>query len=323
MINVSIIIPTYNSADYLPETIESVLSQDYKDIEIIVVDDMSTDNTRDIISDIGSDKIRYVCLDKNHGGPSRPRNIGVKEAKGEYIALCDSDDLFVNGRIHSAVELLQKFPEVGLVFTNAEKFEDKTNRIIGNFLTGYDLFWALPKKNVLSNSYIIETNAAHECLYYENYINTSGVTIRKSVFDQIGHFDESLANGDDRDMWFHITRVLPIGFIDRIGVKIRVREGSISRRGPSLFQNRIKVIEKQLQQVDSSKLRKRCYDIIASQNYSLGYHYQVNGKFKDAKKYYIRSLKYSYKWNTIKALVITIMGAKVFFTLKKYLSSGN
>jgi len=244
---VSVVIPTYNAAKYLPETINSVLEQDFDDLEIIVVDDKSTDNTKKVLNEIGSDKIRYYRLEENHGGPSLPRSIGVKEAKGEFIALCDSDDLFAPGRLSSAVKFLRNYPELGMVFTDEQKFDGATGKDLGNFLEGYEIFHTLPRKEVAGNCFVIASDDAFSCLFFENYVMPSGVTVRSSIFKDIGCFDETLTNGDDRDMWFRITRKYPIGFINKIGFRYRVRASSISGRGPSLAENRTRVLRKQIE----------------------------------------------------------------------------
>lgn len=317
MPTVSVIIPAYNAENYILETIESILTQSYKDFEIIVVDDKSTDNTKNIVMQIASDKIRYFCLDENHSGPSRPRNIGIKLALGKYIAFCDSDDLYTPNRLKSAVNFLESNGDLGMIFTDEQQFDDKTGKELGNFLHGYNLFHSLSKKKINENLYIIKSEDAFNCLFYENYILTCGVTCRRSIFTKIGYFDESLTNGDDRDMWFRITRKFSIGFIDDIGFRYRVREGSISGRGPELAVNRSKVIQKQINEGLPLRLQNRCRQIIAANTYGIGYYYQKEGKMSDARKYYIDSIKKKINLLAIKGLFITFLGRKIYFWLKK------
>lgn len=318
MPKVSVVIPAYNSAKYLPETIESIISQSFKDIEIIIVDDASTDNTSDIIARINSSDIRYVRLEENHGGPSRPRNIGIQKAKGEFIAFCDSDDLFVPGRLSTAIKFLRNNPDMGMVFTDAQKFDEITGADIGgNFLNGYNLFHALPKKEVAKNCFAISSKDAYSCLFFENYILTCGVTVRASVFQKVGYFDETITNGDDKDMWFRISKDYPIGFIDKIGFKYRKRGNSISTRGPELAINRSKVIQKQLNNNISPSLQKRCHEMIANNTYGIGYYYQSRGEMENARKHYCQSLVESFNWPALRGLFISILGKKIYFVLKK------
>ncbi len=88
---VSVVVSTYNRADLIGETIQSILNQTYRNLELIIVDDGSTDSTREVVRGFGDWRIRYIFTD-NWGGPARPRNIGIKRAKGEYVAFCDDDD---------------------------------------------------------------------------------------------------------------------------------------------------------------------------------------------------------------------------------------
>lgn len=319
---VSVVIPTYNAGKYLPATINSILEQDFDDLEIIVVDDQSTDNTEEVLNKIGSDKIFYYCLEENHGGPSRPRKIGIKEAKGEFIALCDSDDLFAPGRLNFAVKLLRNHPELGMVFTDEQKFDDATGKDLGNFLKGYDRFHALPKKQVEKDCFVIAPDNAFSCLFFENYIMPSGVTIRRSIFKDIGSFDETLTNGDDRDMWFRITRKYPIGFINKIGFRYRVRAGSISGRGATLSENRIRVLQKQMEASLPDYLHKRCQELIAQHYYSIGYNFQIQGQISKAREYYIESLRTSLNVIALKGVLITLLGGWSYAWLKNRKEQG-
>ena len=317
MPKVSVVIPTYNSAKYLPETINSILSQDYDDFEIIVVDDHSTDDTKKVIKEFNCNKIRYIFLEKNHGGPSKPRNVGLKAAQGKYIAFCDSDDLFLQGRISSAVQFLDDNQDLGMTFTDEEKFSEATGKDLGNFLEGYDSFHALPKKKIAENYFIIDPKHAYSCLFYENYIMPSGVTVPASVFKAVGYFDETITNGDDKDMWFRITKNFPIGFIDQISFKYRKRLNSISARGQQLAINRLKVFRKQLNNGIPQSLQKRCHEMIATNIYEIGYHYQIQGDMKNARKYYFQSLIVFLNWPALRGIFISIFGRKIYFGLKK------
>lgn len=95
---VSVVLTTYNRADLISETIESILSQTFRNFELIVVDDGSTDNTEEVVRSYNDERVHYIKTD-NWGGPAKPRNIGIKKAKGEYIAFCDDDDLWLPNKL--------------------------------------------------------------------------------------------------------------------------------------------------------------------------------------------------------------------------------
>jgi len=316
MPKLSIVIPTYNSAKYLSETIDSAIAQDFLDFEVLVVDDCSTDNTKEIVLSYVDNRIKYLSLITNHGGPSRARNIGIKSAVGEFVALCDSDDICAPGRFQDAVDFLNMEKSIGMVFTDELKFNEETGANIGNFLQGYDRFKLLPKLEIAENFFVIKSNDAFSCLFFENFILPSGVVLRKEAVEHIGYFDESLTNGDDKDMWFRMTRNYPIGFINKIGCRYRVRVNSISRRGYSLAENRIKVLQHQLDLGLSVFLRKRCLKMIAINYYGIGHHFQSLGEMSSAREYYLRSLKASLNLSAMKGLFISLLGKRIYFYLK-------
>jgi len=113
---VSTIIPAYNCERYIKETIESVLSQTYKDIELIIIDDGSTDRTGEIVRSFES-KVEYIRQSKNTG-PSAARNRGIEKAKGEYIAFLDGDDVWMPTKIEEQIKLLESNKDIALVYSN-------------------------------------------------------------------------------------------------------------------------------------------------------------------------------------------------------------
>ena len=118
---VSIIIPTYNRGKYICQAIESCLVQTYTDIEVIVVDDGSTDDTKKKVA-FYEDKIKYIYT--QNGGPAHARNIGMRHAKGQYISFLDSDDLYYPYKTELQVKFLDKFSEIGMVYTELSVFDD-------------------------------------------------------------------------------------------------------------------------------------------------------------------------------------------------------
>jgi len=139
MMKVSVIIPTYNREQLLKRAIQSVLNQTFRDFEIIVVDDGSTDNTKEIIDSFTSDKIKYI-YESNSGGAARPKNTGIKNAQGKYIAVLDSDDEWLPQKLEKQIELLEIFqdPKLGAVGCDVFVFEN-----------GYKTEYKIPKhKNI-------------------------------------------------------------------------------------------------------------------------------------------------------------------------------
>ena len=114
---VSVVMPTYNRADLLPRTIASILSQDYDDLELLIVDDGSSDNTTEVIREIQEQdsRLRYLQLPENRG-IGFAREAGLQHLSGKYIALADSDDLWLPGKLKAQVNVLEKHTRIGILF---------------------------------------------------------------------------------------------------------------------------------------------------------------------------------------------------------------
>jgi glycosyltransferase involved in cell wall biosynthesis len=317
MPKVSVVIPAFNAAEYLVESIQSVLAQDFKDIEIIIVDDASTDNTEEVVASFGNPAISYIRLRENHGGPSRPRNVGVKAANGEYISLFDSDDIMLPGLIGKASLCLDINQDIGMVFADAVRM-DSDNKVAGDrYLSKHKEFHSLDKTHIGDGSYVIEARDSFHLLFRENFVPTSSVIVRRSVFDDVGLFDESLTNADDWDMWFRIAKQYPLGFLDVIGYKYRVQHGSISHRGVSLTNNRIRVVRKQMKSDVPKYVLHSARSKIAQNLYGIGYYYQSRGELSEARTYYIKSLREILYYPSLRGVLITLMGNHFYRLAKK------
>jgi glycosyltransferase involved in cell wall biosynthesis len=180
---VSIIIPAYNVESYIKNAIESALNQTYKNIEIIVVDDGSTDNTKKIIEPyFKSGKIKYIY--QHNKGLSSARNTGIKTAQGEYVALLDSDDEFLPEKIEKQVGFLEARPDCDICYCDIWHFQesspDQLLKINYKYYSGKEVFKNLLKKN---------------------FINPLSVVFRRKVFDKFGYFNENYRRSEDWEYW--------------------------------------------------------------------------------------------------------------------------
>jgi glycosyltransferase involved in cell wall biosynthesis len=313
---VSIIIPTYNCAEYITETLDSALKQTYKNCETIVVDDGSTDNTREVLAPF-MDKIAYI-YQENSRGPGRPRNVGIKKSKGKYISLLDSDDILLPEKIETAVALFEAEPSLGMVFANFVKCDESGKTYPETHLDSYEHFLRMDKTKVNEKQFIIPGKVALNGLFYENFIGISGVVIPKEVFSKVGLFDESFSPGglEDRDMWFRIARCYDIGYLDTVGHLYRLRSNSVSKRNTACAQARINVIRKHSKHAKSNAVRKQAKFLIAQCFYDIGYHYQSEGDLRKARKFYLQSLREAFHLPPLKGTLITLMGSKALQILK-------
>lgn len=187
---VSVIITTYNRRTFLKTAVSSVINQDYKDKEIIVVDDGSTDNSFDSISGL---PVKYEW--KPNGGISSARNYGIGISKGDYISFLDVDDLWLKGKLSTQMALMEH----------------------GGYLISYtDEIWIRDGKRLNQKlrhrkySGRIFERCLPLCI-----ISPSSVVIKREVFDDIGLFDESMPVCEDYDMWLRITARYPVLFVDK------------------------------------------------------------------------------------------------------------
>jgi glycosyltransferase involved in cell wall biosynthesis len=193
---VSIIIPTYNCEAYIAETLNSVLSQTLSNLELIVVDDGSTDRTCEIVASHGS-SVRLLA--QANSGVCAARNYGIREAAGRYICLMDHDDYWFPDKLALQVEQMEAHPEIGLVYSSfiwwhPDKkgvFPDLASFEPASFLTGIDEEFS---------------GWIYHLLLLDCWILTSAALIRAEVFDKCGAYDESLPYSEDWDLWLRICR---------------------------------------------------------------------------------------------------------------------
>ena len=223
ILNVSVIIPTYNRKNLLKRALYSVSSQTFVPQEIIVVDDGSSDGTKDWVLE-RFPYVRYIYQDNS--GVSSARNAGIKEAKGLWIAFLDSDDEWMPDKLEKQERVINDSKEAWLCHTN--EFWVRNSVRVNQM-----------KKHQKYGGYIFE-NCLDICR-----ISPSSVLIKKEVFEMVGLFDESLKVCEDYDLWLRITSVLPIIFLDQpLIVKYGGHADQLSRVDNGIEQYRIKSLEK-------------------------------------------------------------------------------
>ncbi|MDZ8221837.1 MULTISPECIES: glycosyltransferase [unclassified Nostoc] len=225
MPNVSVIIPTYQRADLVSETIESVLAQTYTDYEIIVVNDGSTDNTREVLAQF-KDKIT-VIHQENKGLPAA-RNTGIIASRGRYIAFVDDDDLWIPYKLEKQVACFESNPNIGLVYSNMIYFKD--NRVFSSKM------W--PKGSHPSG--VLQD----WMLFMIDYIPVPTVVVRRECFDEVGLFDETLTSCEDYDLWLRIIEKFPVHFLNEPVAFYRLSTNSMSKNKERMLVNEIRVQEK-------------------------------------------------------------------------------
>ena len=202
---VSVVIPAYNSSEFLPLCIESVLRQTYPVAETIVVDDGSQDNTREIVERYRN-SVRYFW--RPNGGLSSARNAGVRQTTSPWVAFLDADDRWDPRKIELQVKALESKPEAGLCYT-------------GKLLIGPD--------GVGTVCGVVPANRLWPMLRYANPITPSTVVLRRDLFEKAGGFDERLRACEDWDLWFRLGPQCQMVAVDEPVTLYRVTPTSMSR----------------------------------------------------------------------------------------------
>lgn len=221
---VSIVVAAFNAEPFIAETLASVLSQDYPLIEVIVVDDGSSDGTSREVAKFG-DKVAYVRQD-NSGGGSAPRNAGARLAHGEFLGFFDADDLMMPGRIRRQVDFLAAHPEAVAAVMNYRNFSDVGDHPVTHFETCTELMRTLGGRKSL----LLEPGQARDLLIPENFAITGGVLYRAQAFNEAGGFDQSLFIGEDLELLYRVSRQGGIGVVDAVGFRRRLHGTNISHR---------------------------------------------------------------------------------------------
>jgi len=238
---ITVIITCYNIKDYVQSAIHSVLVQSYPPIEIIVVDDGSSDGTESALETYVSDG-RIIYIRKENGGPSSARNCGIRHATGDLIALLDGDDLWEPEKLESQVAAFNDNGTVGMVFCDFSTFDDHGNVACQKNASLYG------HCKPVEFDYLLSRN---------NFIYPSTVMIHRQIIETIGYFDESLRGPEDYDMWLRISRQFKvIGMVNSL-VRIRQHSANLTKGIPLMIKNEVAAIEKHRNSISKLAFRRR------------------------------------------------------------------
>lgn len=216
---ISVVIPAYNAESYIQSTLDSVFNQTYQNIEVIVVDDGSNDSTQSILNAYPHN---VVVIKTENKGVSHARNTGIDAAKGGWIAFVDSDDIWLPTKLEEQIISIGEcqWSHCDSVYIGENQSGDVKRSDYSH----------IPRGNVF------------EELIVENFITTSSVLIKKSLLNQYGKFDETLACLEDWKLWIDIAHENPIAYCDKSLLEYRVYSGSTSRKARSVMPIHIELI---------------------------------------------------------------------------------
>ena len=262
---VSVVLPAYNAALFIGDAIESVLAQSYTNLEIIVIDDGSTDDTGKIVSRYNM--VRYIR--RPNQGAASARNRGIREAQGEYIAFIDADDLWMPEKITMQVDLLR---QSGVKWCYCDSYYSWYNseEIIGRLSS---------TQGVYQNDILVPYVSG------KFSIPLPATLIRQGILEDIGYFDETLTVAEHTDLWARIAVRYPIGYLNQPLVQIRKRVNSLTTKTTAevMGNNRRQMLNK-LIALAPDRLGPLQKELMADSYVKEGKHFLRNGNISKARK---------------------------------------
>jgi GT2 family glycosyltransferase len=282
-IRLSIVIPTYNRAKRLRTCLASVCKDAQAGQEVIVVDDGSNDETREIVQEFGPD-VRYFY--QQNRGPSAARNTGVREARGRYIAFFDSDDRVIQAPRQRLLGFLDDHCDVGVVFTDA-LVEDAQGNVTRAFRRAQlETFWALPHE-MTDGVRVFERAAFLRALILDRcYLVPSIAIIRRSALDSAGVFDEHLIGYEEWDVFVRLAAAFAFAYLDEPSAVIEKHESNLSGDLEKMIVSGVRVLDKILGGAVElpDDLRQATVGKMNAMSFDAAYHAFVRGDAATARQ---------------------------------------
>jgi len=229
---ISVIIPVYNGARTIRETIESVLNQTFSDFELIIINDGSTDSTLEVVESIQDSRIKVFSY-TNAGQPAS-RNRGIAKAVGEYISFIDADDLWTAEKLEYQLKALQNNPQAAVAYSWTN-YIDETGKILN------------------LGSHLTVEGDVFAPLFLSDFVGSgSNVLIRAQAFKEVGSFDESLSNAHDWDMWLKLAAKYHFVCVPKRQILYRISPGSMSSNVWGMEASCLRVIERAAEHLPDS-----------------------------------------------------------------------
>lgn len=302
---VSVVIPVFNCAQFIGVAIDSVLAQDYPQLEVIVVDDGSTDATRSVIDGF---RDRVILLAQENRGCAAARNLGVAHAQGDYIAFLDADDAWWHGKLRYQIEGLQQ-SNLQMAYSRFIIWQPEAD---GTYAAPERIF-AVTDNPALSDSALV-TGDTYPELLIDSIVWTSTVLIKKSALQQAGPFDETLALGEDYDLWLRLSQMLPMLGQAQPTALYRQHPASITRQVHAVNHEYL-VIQRALgrwgpgSQANAPGMAARLQARLARSMFSHGYNHARAGSHAIAASSYRGSMRHG-GWRLKVALRALVSGLR-------------
>jgi glycosyltransferase involved in cell wall biosynthesis len=268
---VSVVIATYNMARFLPLALRSALGQSYDNIEALVIDDGSRDDTQAVMAPFRSDhRVRYIF--QQNGGQASAKNHGIRMAQGEYVAFLDADDMWVPDKLERQMPLFLRSSAVGIVYSRFAYIDEAGSELR---IEDYELF-----RGRVSGPLLIR-----------NFIGFGTSVVRKECFDRLGGFDESIGMGIDYDLWLRLSTQYEFDYVDRPLLRYREWPGQMSRNWRVRYLNGIAIMKNFLRNFPDAVDRRTVDEAWAHTYTGFGYCMRESGR-AEALSLYLRALRF-------------------------------
>jgi Glycosyltransferases, probably involved in cell wall biogenesis len=303
---VSVIIPTYNRRLLLERALKSVLEQSYRDFEVIIVDDGSTDGTFEMLKGYGmtnSDKIKIIRQENR--GESAARNAGIGIASGEYIAFQDSNDVWVKNKLEKQIAYMEQNTRFALTYTDISVYRNGVLQFKSRL---HEERYGYFKEGE------IFLNLLKEC-----FIFVPTVVLRRSCLLSIGGFNQKLFVAQDYDLWLRIATKYPIGFLDEPLSICHYHGNNVTSDALLRCENFVCLFKDLFLNANLwlnalSIIRRR----LSQGHYDLAYCFWVTGDYNSARKNFYLSLKFNFiKWKSIVYILVSFFPEKFILVLKQ------
>jgi glycosyltransferase involved in cell wall biosynthesis len=300
----SVIIPAYNVERFMSAAMNSVLSQSYRDLELIVVDDGSTDGTAAVVAQRAAEDPRVRLIRQpNAGRPSIPRNRGIKEARGEIIAFLDGDDWFLADRLSAVVEVFDTWPDVDIVLNDLRSCDDASRESAGTYLRKFgfpdgarEFLRPVGNDVFLSDRGLLYRYAS--AVFCPMLMPTVSIRAHRLRREPIW-FREDMRCGEDIDLWFRLLVDTAAAYIDRPLAVYRYRSDSTTQDRADFYLGTLRAHEMNLAAGGArltSAERARYVRRIADRYQHLGYHYLTHGDVAQARASYRQAFRTRPQW---------------------------
>lgn len=272
---VTVVITTYNRSNYLKFAIDSVLNQTYDNFELIIVDDGSTDDTKQVVESYKDERIIYHY--QKNAGQNLARNKGMELAKGKYIAHLDSDDIWMPDKLEKQVKILERYPDIGLVYCGTVLIDENNN------ITG--------KQPLITYS----GNVIKQLIMTNFLYNGSCPLFRKNCLEKAGYFDKTFKRMTDWDFYLQMAIHYKFHGINEYLLKYRIHNETMSKDFKSYETYGIQILEKffNSHHLDDEYLKYKNRAIALRYRY-LGRRFLDNNQLSQAREYFKQALKTDY-----------------------------